>query len=168
LAKEPDKNLPVAKDADVLAGLTPRNQLFLWGLLNGKKVVTAYEDAGYEGDTHAAYVLKARLDKELAALAMARGVSHGDLLSELGRLNTIPLQVPVDGVTVNQKLRILQLQDKVLERMKPDKPNITFLQINRFEEKPAEAPRMGENAAVIDAEIIPPTQEAAPQKDSAE
>lgn len=162
---ENDKSLPAKQEshADLLANLTPRNRLFLWGVLEGKKVADAYREAGYEGDTHAAYVLKARLDKELAALAASRGVSHGDLLVEISKLNAIPLQVPVDGVSVNQKLRILALQDKVLERMKPEKPSITFLQINRFEDKPA-------SAAVIDTEIVGPTvlpsdvREAGPEK----
>lgn len=152
---EPDRlpAKPAQDNSAILADMTPLNRVFLWGVLEGKTVWEAYQEAGGKGDKHAAYVLKARLDRELQAFAQARGVSKGDLLAEIGKLNAIPVAIPEAGLTVGQKLKLLALQDKVLDGMKPDRPNVTNIQINRYADKPAEAPK-GDSATVIEAEVV--------------
>lgn len=155
-------NLPAgspASEATILAELTPKNRLFLMGMLEGKKVFDAYKEAGYDGDSHAAYVLKSRLNKELAAFASVHGVSREDLMLEISKLNNIPLAMPAGGVNINQKLRILALQEKVLSSMKPERPNITAITINRFDagnSKPTEGQALNQDK-VIEADVFPPS-----------
>lgn len=139
--KSSDTNL---ETSELLEKITPQNRLFIMGLVEGKPVFKSYEDAGYKGDYHAAYVLKARLDKELQAFSLAHGVSRGDLMAEISRLNSLP--VAASSVSVNQKLKILKLQSDVLKDLKPDAPRITAIQINRFED--------GAKKEVVEAKII--------------
>jgi hypothetical protein len=156
---------PAQDNSALLAEMTPLNRVFLWGVLEGKSVWEAYQEAGGRGDKHAAYVLKARLDRELQAFAQARGVSKGDLLAEISKLNSIPVHIPETGLTVGQKLKLLALQDKVLDGMKPDRPNVTNIQINRYAEKKTETSPPGETT-VVEAEVV--QTEAQPQNSAKE
>jgi hypothetical protein len=134
--KNADKNAITESQGASLDSLLPKQRLFLMRLLEGAKVYDAYKDAGYEGDKGAAYQLKSRLDKELTLLAEAKNMSKSDLLLELGKLNELPVVdktgAPVSGVSINNKLRILALQQKALEMSKPEAPRITAFQVNTY------------------------------------
>lgn len=157
----------------LLEHLTPKNRLFLHLLLEGKGTIEAYEAAGYSStDPHAAYVLKSRLNKELEAMATARGCSRAHLMTEISKLNDLPvvsqIGVPLTGLTANQKLKLLTLEEKVLESQKAEKASYTSISILRYNEEQ----KKPEN--VLDAEIVestimasPPPNGASKQRDEA-
>lgn len=127
----------------ILEALNPKQRLFLSLVLEGKKTPEAYRQAGYEGDDHAAYTLKTRLNKALAALAEARGMTRADLMVQIQNMMEMPLirvtsfgqAVPVDGITVDQWIKMAHLKEKILPDRK-ERPNITAIQINLGEDKP--------------------------------
>lgn len=135
--------------------LNPKQRVFLTLLLEGKKVVEAYKGAGYEGEPTAAYMLKSRLDRELVQLAEARGCSKGDLMNEIAGLNHLPVVgkdgEPVTGISMTHKLKVLALQQKVLEMNKAQAPKVTAIQINNYQGDGE--PTVTEKA--VDAHVIP-------------
>lgn len=155
-----DKELQVSD----LEKLTPQNKLFLTYILDGKSTVEAYTLAGYEGDNHAAYTMRTRLNKALEVIAEAKGVDKAGLLVKIGSLLEKPLvfrdqrgmEHEVKGLTVNEHLKALSIQkDLILKGGQSGKSKITAIQINRYEEG---------KAKVTEAEVI--VQEA-PQMDTA-
>lgn len=127
----------------ILEALNPKQRLFLSLVLEGKKTPEAYKLAGYEGDDHAAYTLKTRLNKALSALAEARGMTRADLMVQVQNMMELPLirvdsggrAQPVDGITVDQWIKMAHLKEKILPDRK-ERPNITAIQINLGEDKP--------------------------------
>lgn len=128
---------PAKKEVKKFEDLTPQNRLFISLLLEGKKTVEAYRLAGYEGENTSAYQLKSRLNSEIAEMAEARGMSEADFLIEMGNLNELPV-VDKDGddvvsVTMDEKLRLLSLHQKVIALKKNPTKKITAIQINRYD-----------------------------------
>lgn len=124
-----------AKAADPLEELTPKQRLFITLLIEGKKPQDAYVKAGYEGDPgHAAYVLKSRLDKQITLMAMARGTTKADLITQMQALHELPVVdkdgAPVTGISMQHKLRLISMQNTILSSIKDDSTDILGLQIN--------------------------------------
>jgi hypothetical protein len=94
------------------SSLTAKNKAFLAGLLKGKTVEQSYIDAGYKGDSTAAYTLKHRLKDDLSLLINAKS-SLDDTLLELDHLDEKELTQTF--VTMNQKLRIIALKIQALK-----------------------------------------------------
>jgi hypothetical protein len=135
-----EKNLPEKLQDSALDNLLPKQRLFLMLLLEGQKVYDAYTAAGYDGEKGSAYQMKSRLDRALVEMAKAKNMSKGDLMMELGKLSELPVVDksgnPVQGISVNHKIRVLALQQKALEMDKAEAPNITAIQINRYNSAP--------------------------------
>lgn len=123
-------------DISVLDSLTPQKRLFLSLLLEGKKAPEAHKLAGYDGNAHAAYVLKGRLDKELTELAAAKNMAKADLMIKLGNALELPIVdkqgQPLAGLSMNQFIRLAAVAQKVIGNEAMDKPKVTMVQINRF------------------------------------
>lgn len=118
--------------AEVLDELSPRAQKFALLIVDkpNDDLYDLYKLAGFTGDKHAAYVLKGRLDKQLGVLLEARGLNRSSWMMEVKKLNDMPLVdnrgEPVKGVTIDQKIRILQLQQKDLDSRKAAAPLVRF------------------------------------------
>ena len=142
-----------AKAADPLEELTPRQRLFLTLLLDGVKPQTAYVKAGYDGDpSHAAYVLKSRLDKQMTLMAMARGTTKADLIAQMQALHDLPVVddegAPVTGISMQHKLRLITLQNTILSGIQDSGQEILGIQINFGAETPPKH-------VTVDAEVVP-------------
>lgn len=88
-------------------------QLFIRLLLSGKPTVDAHRLAGYKGEPHAAYELRAKLKDAISAQAEAMGVSLDGLKAAAASL----LELPVEQTSVNvrERLAILAEARKVVE-----------------------------------------------------
>lgn len=123
--------------------LTPMNRLFLFYMTHGDEqgnklsVFAAYQKAGGEGDKHAAYQMKSRLEKELTAEAINTGMAKSDIVRDIAALNSLPVVgadgKPVMNVSVKEKLRLSSLALRVHEAIQEKTPNITAIQINRYD-----------------------------------
>lgn len=130
-----------AKAADPLEELTPKQRLFITLLIEGKKPQDAYVKAGYEGDpSHAAYVLKSRLDKQITLMAMARGTTKADLITQMQALHELPVVdnegKPVTGISMQHKLRLIAMQNTILSGLQDSGSDILGIQINFGTETP--------------------------------
>lgn len=130
-----------AKAADPLEELTPMQRLFITLLIEGKKPQDAYVKAGYKGDpSHAAYVLKSRLDKQITLMAMARGTTKADLITQMQQLHELPVVdgegAPVKGISIQHKLRLIDLQNRILSGLQDSGSDILGIQINFGTETP--------------------------------
>ena len=148
-----------SKVLNVLEELEPRQKLFLMLLLEGKKVVEAYQEAGYDGKEKAsAYQLKSRLNKQLEQLAIAKNMSKGDLLTQVSNLYELPVVdkqgQAITGITIQTKLRLLSLHNRILDNMTTSRPNITAITINRAQDTDVSIKDDGVNGQVIDISDI--------------
>lgn len=123
--------------------LTPMNRLFMFYLTHGDEqgnklsVYDAYRKAGGEGDKHAAYQMKSRLEKELTAEAINSGMSKADLMRDIAGAMKLPAVgedgQPLKAVGMKEWLRIRSLALRAHEAVGDRTPNITAIQINRYE-----------------------------------
>lgn len=108
--------------------LTAKNELFIRFILAGKRTPEAHKLAGYNGDPHAAYELRSRLNKAISAAARAGGVSEEGVLSDIAALDELPVAAPAAGITVDQKLKVVALKHKVLtDRAEGERELTTFV-----------------------------------------
>lgn len=139
-------------DKELVEALNPKQCKFLTLFLAGHKVYDAYKLAGYEGDSHAAYILKGRLNKELEVLAASKGCSKADLMASIATLNDLPVVdkngQPVSGINMTHKLKLLALQQKTLDSNKAEMPKITAIQINNY-------PGDAEKTTVVETTALP-------------
>ena len=147
-----------AKAADPLEELTPKQRLFITLLIEGKKPQDAYVKAGYEGDpSHAAYVLKSRLDKQITLMAMARGTTKADLITQMQQLHELPVVdgegAPVKGISIQHKLRLIDLQNRILSGLQDSGSDILGIQINFATEAPVKP--VAVEAQVVSREDTP-------------
>ncbi len=125
----------------VTDGLTGKNRLFIYNLVHGRStsgnpltVYEAYQNAGYDGDKHAAYQLKSRLETELMKAQISTGVSKSDIFKEIAGMMALPVVDkdgnPATGISVTNKIKLLQLAVKSHDMVKDPSPNVTAVQIN--------------------------------------
>lgn len=137
--------------------LTDKNRLFIYKLVHEKSesgnpltVYEAYQKAGYEGDIHAAYQLKSRLEKELMMEEMNRGASKADIFKQIADAMQLPAVdksgAPVSGISMTNKIKVLGLALKAHEQLEPTPVKLSVFQINMPGSKPA--------ATVIEAEVV--------------
>ena len=146
-------------NSTILETINPGNLKFLMLLLDGKSTTEAYKAAGYDGSDHAAYVMRSRLNKQLAALADSRGLDMAGLKQELLKVKNLPLvrhdkfgnSRPVDGLTPDEFSRFLRLQLDLLKVEKPVTNSITAIQFIRADVN--DSPSINKDN-VIDANII--------------
>lgn len=111
--------------------LSPKQMRFLHGLAEGKNITTAYKDAGYNGETiQSAYALKQKLSNRLYEEISGRGFNSEKLAAEIVKFLNIPVNVPEKGMTLNERLKILRLMDKVLP--KSEKASASFSRFQIF------------------------------------
>src|SRR5690349_19834627 len=126
--------------APVADSLTPMNRLFMFYLTHGDEqgnklsVFDAYRKAGGEGDKHAAYQMKSRLEKELTTEALNSGMSKADILRDIADMMRLPVTekdgTPVKAVSLKEKLRLTSLALRAHEAVAEKMPTITAIQIN--------------------------------------
>lgn len=156
-----------AKASDPLEDLTPRQRVFLNLMVEGESPQQAYVHAGYEGDPkHACYQLKSRLDKQLTLLAISRGMAKSDLVLGMKRLNELPILddegAPVRGISMQHKLRLMDMQARMLDSMKENTGPLLGISLNLELCQPAKPQESspsgisGEN--VVDAEVVAPEE----------
>jgi hypothetical protein len=129
-ASEPIKesdHLPVTEKT---RELTDKNVLFLHHLKMGLSTVEAYEKAGYQGNSHAAYELRSYLKNEIAKMLNGEGFGTREgLLLKLKKLQDLP--VVQTGLTVKEAVELLKLEAKLQPKeAREAKPNITPIVIN--------------------------------------
>lgn len=134
---------------EVARDLTDKNRAFIYHLVHGKSesgnrltVYEAYQNAGYDGDKHAAYQLKSRLEKEIMEAEVTRGATKADIFREIADLMTLPTVgkdgSAVTGISVAQKVKLLGLAVKAHDMVKTDAPRITAININMGGSAPAQ------------------------------
>lgn len=129
IASEPSKALELKRE------LTPKNRVFLQLLSEGVKTLEAYKQAGYKGNDHAAYQLRSDLKEELIKVLEGQGIDRAGLMQSLAELISLPINDVQKsmGVSVKQRLSMLQLLFKMTEATKPtheDRPKITAFIVN--------------------------------------
>lgn len=151
-----------AKAADPLEELTPKQRIFLNLLVEGEAPQVAYKKAGYEGEPDSCYQLKSRLDKQLTMIAISRGMAKSDLVLGMKKLNELPILDdkgdPVRGISMQHKLRLMDMQARMLESMKENTGPLLGISLNLELCQPAKPQETqptgvaGEN--IVDAEVI--------------
>lgn len=147
--EEPEKRQELAAqpalkkdDRPLMEALNPKQRLFINLIMEGRKTLDAYKMAGYEGDDHAAYTMRTRLNKALGQLAEARGMTRADLMHQVANMMELPL-IRVDGrgqvhnaegITVDQFIKLAHLKEKIVLDRK-ERPQITAIQINLGDEE---------------------------------
>lgn len=135
--QSPLENKNVNNNVIALEELNAKNKLFLLHMLEGKNVKDAHKLAGYSGDAHAAYMLKARLKDEYELLVQeASGNTKADLMQKLGWAASLPVVDKfgqnVTGISMANYLKALKQQADLMAANKETKPKLTMIQINRF------------------------------------
>jgi hypothetical protein len=152
-----------AKAADPLDELTPQQRIFLNLMVEGEAPQSAYVKAGYTGDPkHACYQLKSRLDKQLTMLAISRGMAKSDLVLGLKKLNELPILDdngdPVRGISMQHKLRLMDMQARMLDSMKENTGPLLGISLNLElcqPAKPQETQPTGiAGEKIVDADVI--------------
>lgn len=126
--------------------ITAKNRLFLHLILTGRSTVDAHKMAGYNGNPHAAYELRCRLDKALAQEAAKRGVSPTGIAADIAGLDALP--VKAESVTVSEKLAIIDRKQRFVDSIvEQNKPKVTAFVIGK-----------ASAARVVDAQVIGESQ----------
>lgn len=126
---------------DVSNSLSDRNRAFIYHLVHGQSasgnpltVYEAYQKAGYEGDKHAAYELKSRLEREIMQAEITRGASKADIFREIAGLMQLPavdkMGAALTGISATNKIKVLALAVKAHEVIDVPQPKITAVNIN--------------------------------------
>lgn len=149
------------KQTELAEALTDKNRAFIFHLVHGRSasgspltVYEAYQKAGYEGTIHAAYQLKSRLEREIMAAEVNRGASKSDIFRQIADLMELPVTDSkgnaAAGITVTNKIKLLQLAVKAHETVEPQAPKITAFVINTG----GATANVVEEAKIIDAEVV--------------
>lgn len=110
--------------------LTDKQEKFIGFLLDGKKVVEAWKDAGYQGaELVDPYKLRKRL-KEKISERIEADFNKENLKTELKKLMDIPTESK-ESISVNQKAKLISIYKDILkeEKAKESKPIFTRFQV---------------------------------------
>ncbi len=140
---------------ELISSLTNKNRTFISNILKGMKIVDAYSEAGYKGDSAAAYALKYRLRSELAAFVSSKS-NIDDTLLELEQLDE--KELIQTQITMNQKLRIIALKLTALKQKHAEQGDNTPKKFTAFIID-RDTKEIQVNKAV-DAEVVPEPQTA--------
>lgn len=147
-----DKSITSSESTHLEAKLTPKNRVFLELLSQGVDTVTAHKQAGYEGDSHAAYELKSKLSKDFEAYLTAKGMSRADLMLAVKGL----IDQPIAGLqikTMKDHMKLLGMWLKMLPQEGTSKPSITAFVINNHNAPKGISPA-STASNVVDATVV--------------
>lgn len=146
------------KEMSLIDTLTPQQLAFFVHLKRGNSVIEAYKKAGYEGNDHAAYQLKSRLNQQFSQFMQETSMHEADWLKRVNELLEKPVVrydqfgkvYDVPGLTMDQYIKLLAIEQKRLEAKKNvSKPQITAFQINRFTDNKKETTTIEVNGNTV-------------------